>query len=74
LPKKEATRIEEKKRLEIKQLRDACLMEIEKEFLIDTKNRDIISKKAMESGELIPFLKPYDKKGEKQKCLDKYSL
>ncbi len=72
LPKKEATRIEEKKRLETKQLRDDCLAEVEKNYLADAKKREQALAVAGKIGELVAFNKPFDKNGARQDCFNKY--
>lgn len=72
LPKKEATRIGEKRRAETKQLRDDCLAEVEKNYLVDTKKRDEALAVAKKEGYLLPVSKLFDKNGARQECFNKY--
>lgn len=73
LPKKEATRIEEKKRAEINQLRDNCLAEVERNYLDYIKRNDATEERIRKSG-LVPFpdKNPYNKNGVREECFKKY--
>ena len=72
LPKKEATRIEEKKRAETRQSREDCLAEVEKKYAADTKNREAQLERTRKDSYLVPFSKSYDRDEAMQECFNKY--
>lgn len=72
LPKKEATRIEEKHRAETTKLREDCLAGAERDYLDYTKRKDAIEASISKSG-LVPLMgKSYDKNGAREECYVKY--
>jgi hypothetical protein len=73
LPKKEVTRVEEKKMTEIMKLRDDCLSGVERDYLDYTRRKEVSEASIIKSG-LVPFPEknPYDKNGAREECYKKY--